>query len=58
MVTSSFEAKLVGGGGVGREEILSIQSRKRPKNREKQKIQWALFHRKIKTAEQKRKKRQ
>ena len=57
MVTSSFEAKLVGGGG-GREEILSIQTRKRPKNREKQKIQWALFHRKIKTAEQKRKKRQ
>ena len=54
MVTSSFEAKLVGGG----EEILSIQTRKRPKNREKQKIQWALFHRKIKTAEQKRKKRQ
>ena len=57
MVTSSFEAKLVVGGGGG-EEILSIQTRTRPKNREKQKIQWALFHRKIKTAEQKRKKRQ
>ena len=57
MVTSSFEAKLVVGEGGGG-EILSIQTRKRPKNREKQKIQWALFHRKIKTAEQKRKKRQ
>ena len=55
MVTSSFEAKLVVGGGGGER---SIKTRKRPKNREKQKIQWALFHRKIKTAEQKRKKRQ
>ena len=64
MVTSSFEAKPVcvcvcgegEGGGEGRD--LSIQTRKRPKNMEKQKIQWALFHREIKTAEQRRKKRQ